>query len=71
MKICDKQDYKTKKIAKTSAHVLKLKGIIPPRVDLIPYYCDKCNFWHLTHITVTEYINKVAKSKKRKQFTKI
>ena len=62
---CTKVSYKSRRVAKQSAHCIKLKGAILPRENLIPYLCQSCKAYHLSKSDSTEYLNKVAKYNKQ------
>lgn len=64
MSDCFKVSYKNKKRAKQAAYAIKAKGKILPHEALIPYWCNSCSSYHLTHLSATEFLNKVAKFNK-------
>lgn len=55
--MCYKQSYKSKRIAKQSAHEIKKRGAIGPRDNLNPYYCNICQAWHLSRKSGDQWFN--------------
>jgi hypothetical protein len=64
--MCVKVSHTTKKRAEKAAYAIKAKGKIPARAALHPYYCKKCQAWHLSRMDALQYLNKISKYESKK-----
>jgi hypothetical protein len=52
--------------ALNAAHVIKCKGRVSARTNLRAYYCQGCQAWHLTHLTIEQYESNLKKNERKR-----
>ena len=56
--MCQKVNFKSKRIALRVAHKMKCNGKVPASKSLRSYFCNQCNAWHLTSWDLQQYRKK-------------